>query len=77
MVELSKPDWWKDLKPRGKTTVSMMTVIPRDPDARELAAIGEWLYANEKIKTNNSYNVTQYALTALRGAMRAYLKGQR
>jgi hypothetical protein len=55
----------------------MMTVIPRDPDARELAAIGEWLYANEKIKTNNSYNVTQYALTALRGAMRAYLKGQR
>ncbi len=74
MIKLDKSGWWQDVSPRGKKNVNMATVIPREPDSRELAAIGEWLERNGKIPTNNPYNVTKFALTSLRGAFRKMLK---
>jgi hypothetical protein len=48
----------------------MATTVPREPDARELNVIGDYLFARGDIDTNNPYNVTQFALTSLRNAFR-------
>lgn len=70
MIVLAKSDWWQDLSPRGKSRVNIATTVPREPDAMELNKIGDYLFTEGKIDKNNPYNVSQFALTALRDAFK-------